>query len=264
LIESNITAWRRAVCGDLTSAFNFATPNEDPVELPDTSAYEPPSHDRHADYVPVPPTNQSLPSQERGVRRARALPYNLQADGTAQVADQTFRIDFENRGDAGACFQVRSDSATDGPWTYTVEAHKSLSNSWQLAQTQGKYDLSVFGPNGFFRRFRGTAARTSTVDLDMDVSYDVGDNVLVVRITNQALGSSQVRVKSAYDDRSVVDQLPGGRALELRWPLKSSFGWYDLTITADADPDFLRRLAGHLENGQDSVSDPAFGQPGSS
>jgi len=36
LIETNITAWRRAVCGDLTSAFDFATPNAARVALPDT------------------------------------------------------------------------------------------------------------------------------------------------------------------------------------------------------------------------------------
>jgi phospholipase C len=57
----------------------------------------------------------------------------------------------------------------------------------------------------------------------------------------------------------MVDVLPRGRAIEKRWPLKSSFGWYDLSVTTDADPSFLQRLAGHLENGRDSVSDPAFG-----
>ena len=39
----------------------------------------------------------------------------------------------------------------------------------------------------------------------------------------------------------------------------ATFGWYDLTIATDADSTFLRRIAGHLENGEDSVSDPAFG-----
>jgi phospholipase C len=33
----------------------------------------------------------------------------------------------------------------------------------------------------------------------------------------------------------------------------------DLSVVTDADPGFLRRLAGHLESGRDSVSDPAFG-----
>jgi len=36
-------------------------------------------------------------------------------------------------------------------------------------------------------------------------------------------------------------------ALEKRISLKSSFGWYDVTVRADADPDFLRRSAGHLD-----------------
>ncbi|WP_082119644.1 phospholipase domain-containing protein [Saccharothrix sp. ST-888] len=34
-------------------------------------------------------------------------------------------------------------------------------------------------------------------------------------------------------------------------------GWYDLTVTADSSDGFLRRLAGHLENGSDSITDPA-------
>jgi phospholipase C len=54
LIESNITAWRRTVCGDLTSAFDFERPNHRLVKLPDTAAYEPPDRDRHPDYVPTP------------------------------------------------------------------------------------------------------------------------------------------------------------------------------------------------------------------
>jgi phospholipase C len=41
LIESNITAWRRTVCGDLSSAFDFASPNAAHVQFPDTSAYLP-------------------------------------------------------------------------------------------------------------------------------------------------------------------------------------------------------------------------------
>ena len=36
-------------------------------------------------------------------------------------------------------------------------------------------------------------------------------------------------------------------------------GWYDLTITVDADPQFAYQLAGHLENGDDSISDPLMG-----
>jgi phospholipase C len=257
LIESNITAWRRVVCGDLTSAFNFSNPHAAAVLLPDTSAYMPENHERHPDFVPDTPTHQSLPAQESGVRPARALPYELRVDGTADVERKMLRIEFHNTGKAGACFQVRSAAVDEGPWTYTVEAGKHLSNTWR--GRNGKYDLSVFGPNGFFRQFRGTLTRETQIDLDIDVHYDVDDSALILRITNQAHTRRRVQIANAYRDELIRDELPRGRALEKRFSLKSSFGWYDLTITCDADSRFLWRFAGHLESGHDSASDPAIG-----
>jgi phospholipase C len=35
-------------------------------------------------------------------------------------------------------------------------------------------------------------------------------------------------------------------------------GWYDLAVTVEGS-DFEYRLAGHLENGEDSISDPLMG-----
>ena len=43
------------------------------------------------------------------------------------------------------------------------------------------------------------------------------------------------------------------------WLLTATGGWYDLTITVENDPHFEYRLAGHLENGEDSISDSAMG-----
>jgi phospholipase C len=246
------------VCGDLTSAFNFRNSDAEQVALPRTSSYEPADRERHADYVPTPPSVQSVPRQERGVRRARALPYEVRVEGTPHTASGAFRIDFRNTGKAGVCLQVRSDNSADGPWAYTVEPDKALANSWNLAANHGRYDFSVFGPNGFLRRFRGRVARDAA-DLDVDVRYDVDDYALIIRVSNQSRAACRVTLASAYDRKSLVDVLPRGRALEKRWPLKSSFGWYDLEITTDADRNFLRRVAGHLENGRDSVSDPALG-----
>jgi phospholipase C len=255
LIERNITAWRRAICGDLTSAFNFATPHSHAVRLPDTSAYLPANHEKHPDFVPDTPTQQALPVQEHGLRPARALPYELRVDGTADLARKRVRIDFHNTGEVGACFQVRS-SADEGPWTFTVEAGKSLTNSWQRA---GRYDLSVFGPNGFFRQFRGNVGQDAKVDLDIHVHYDVDDYALILRIRNEAHSRCRLRITNAYRDDVIADELPRGRALEKRFSLKKSFGWYDLTVTADADSHFAWRMAGHLENGHDSASDPQLG-----
>jgi phospholipase C len=39
---------------------------------------------------------------------------------------------------------------------------------------------------------------------------------------------------------------------------RRSNGWYDLAVTSDHDHAFLRRLAGHVETGRPSTSDPAI------
>jgi phospholipase C len=79
--------------------------------LPPTVA--PPASDvttgtRYDNYHPVPPAKQVMPVQEQGVRPARPLPYNLQVDGSADLAHKKFGIRFVNPGQAGVCFHVRS------------------------------------------------------------------------------------------------------------------------------------------------------------
>jgi phospholipase C len=91
LVESNITPWRRAVVGDLTTAFDFESPNRRRVDLPDTDAFKPTDLTRQPDEVPVPPTDQDVPGQERGVRPARAIPLHA-VRGRARV-----RIDVHHR-----------------------------------------------------------------------------------------------------------------------------------------------------------------------
>jgi phospholipase C len=43
----------------------------------------------------------------------------------------------------------------------------------------------------------------------------------------------------------------------LDWLLKASGGWYDLAVTVPGLNGFERRLAGHIETGRPSISDPA-------
>src|SRR5439155_23833591 len=90
--EPNISPWRRAVCGDLTSAFDFSTANTTPAPLPDTSGYQPPDHNRHPDYVPTPPANPAMPKQESGARRTRPLAYVPAVD--AAVAGNLVKLTF--------------------------------------------------------------------------------------------------------------------------------------------------------------------------
>jgi phospholipase C len=52
--------------------------------------------------------------------------------------------------------------------------------------------------------------------------------------------------------------LPPARELRKDLRVKATGGWYDLSIEADG---YLRRVAGRLEMGVDSISDPAMGGP---
>jgi phospholipase C len=51
--------------------------------------------------------------------------------------------------------------------------------------------------------------------------------------------------------------LAAGASLVDTWAVKDSAGWYDLNVTAAASETFLRRLAGRVETGLPSTSDPA-------
>lgn len=125
LVETNITPWRRAVAGDLTSAFDFHSPNSlNEIHLPGTDGDKPLSCSFYPDFNVVPPANQTMPKQEPGVRPARALPYTLNAHGMLQLSDGSFLIDFANTGKATAVFQVRSGSDAHIPRTFTVEPGK--------------------------------------------------------------------------------------------------------------------------------------------
>ena len=50
-----------------------------------------------------------------------------------------------------------------------------------------------------------------------------------------------------------------GGAKALQFPVERTRGWYDLAVSVQGDPQFEYRYAGHLENGEASISDPGMG-----
>jgi phospholipase C len=263
LRESNITPWRRAVAGDLTSAFNFAAPDDAGVVMPSTAAYRPADRANHPDYSPSPPAAQALPPQEPGVRPARALPYALDASGEIDFARAALNIRFRNTGKVAAVFQVRTVRSTAGPWTYTVDSDAELSDAWASPAIDPQaYELSVYGPNGFLRTFKGSMSGNTPANLDIGSTCDIERCGIALRIRNQAAAPCVVRVANSYLKATTAHALRPNDTLEKYWPLDSSFGWYDLAVSVDSNPLFERRLAGHVETGKDSMSDPAIGAPG--
>ncbi|MGY6026936.1 phosphocholine-specific phospholipase C [Streptomyces spinosirectus] len=251
--EPNISPWRRAVCGDLTAAFDFSRTDPRPVALPDTDGYRPPDKNRHPDYVPTPPAQGVLPRQERGLRPTRPLKYAPYVDGSADTAGGKFTLTFASGAKAGAAFLVTSGNRTDGPWTYTTEAGRTVSDTWNSAYSNGSYDLAVHGPNGFLRVFKGPN-RTAGPEV---TARHCGGNIELT-LTNKGSGTVRLKLAGGYGVKPQTLSVRAGATVKHTVDLAASKRWYDLTVTSGADQSFLRRFAGHVENGSSGVSDPAI------
>ncbi|MFF4905603.1 phosphocholine-specific phospholipase C [Streptomyces sp. NPDC001260] len=251
--EPNISPWRRAICGDLTSAFDFSHKDVEPVALPATDGYLPPDHNRHPDYVPTPPANGSLPKQEPGLRPARPLKYAPYVDGSVDTAAGKFTLTFASGAKAGAAFLVTSANRTDGPWSYTTEAGRTVADTWNSAYSGGSYDLTVHGPNGFLRAFKGV---NKTAGPEVTARHR-GDDIELT-LTNKGSGTVRLKLSGGYGCRTRFLTVRPGATVKHTVDLAASRRWYDLTVTSEADPAFLRRFAGHVENGRPGVSDPGL------
>lgn len=253
--EPHVSPWRRAICGDLTSAFDFRLRHDAPASLPDTRAYAPKDRLRHPSYVPKPPAHPSLPKQERGSRPARPLPYAPVVDAT--VAPRTGRVTLEFSGGpkAGVCFTVTSANRTDGPWTYTTAAGAQLSDTWNTAYSHGSYDLSVHGPNGFLRAFKGSGTAAGP---EVTARHDARGGGIELTFTNHGEADCHLTVTNAYGGHGETIRVRAGKRVVRELDLRHTKRWYDLSVVSDTDSAFLRRFAGHVETGETGVSDPAI------
>ena len=95
------------------------------------------------------------------------MPYEVHVLGEADFGEGAVRMHLGNSGKAAAVFQVRSANDTNGPWTYTVRRR----DLGIRADGQTAYDLSVYGPNGFFRSFKGSISGRDKVNLTVRASY---------------------------------------------------------------------------------------------
>ncbi|GAA2635370.1 phosphocholine-specific phospholipase C [Streptomyces axinellae] len=252
--EPNISPWRRALCGDLTSAFDFGLKDTDPASLPDTDAYEPPDKERHDSYVPKPPANPVLPKQESGSRPTRPLRYAPLVDGTVDAGAGKFTLTFSGGPSAGAFFLVSSANRGDGPWTYSTEAGKKLSDTWNTAYSDGHYDLTAHGPNGFLRTFkgRGKAAGPEVTARHLKAGGDIE-----LTMTNAGTSDCRLTVTNAYGGAKETYTVRACARVVRKLNLRAGKHWYDLSVTSDSDDAWSRRLAGHVETGAPGVSDPA-------
>ncbi len=182
--ETNISTWRRTVCGDLTSAFRPFQGAPAAVPFPSRDSFFEQVH--AAQFMRMPSGYRKLaaqdaaqfetdrftvpwmPRQESGVRPSAALPYELAATGAISADGKQFEIALAagilifGKAAAGAPFHVYTPGNFRGEAkrrtrAYAVAAGHRLTDSWELEGFEnGTYHLRVCGPNGFLREFAGS------------------------------------------------------------------------------------------------------------
>jgi phospholipase C len=261
IVIDSISPWRRAVCGDLTAAFDFASPNlTAAAPLPDVSDYAAIEAAQRALPPPTPPASPAPLFQETGTRPSRALPYELHTSARVAAAGSLTLL-FSNSGAKGAVLHVYDVLHLDRiPRRYTVEAGKLLTDTWNTGQSdQGAYDLWVYGPNGFVRHFQGNTVQqaAATFKPEIQICYEPTAGQIWLKVHNTGGGEGSVSVTAnAYLAAGSWSLHVGARSIgTLNWDLSSTGNWYDFTVSTALSQ---RRYAGRMETGADGISDPAM------
>jgi len=206
--------------------------------------------------------DQKLPVPEAGVRKARPLPY--QPDASAAKEQLTLRVSMNNTGAASAHFTLYPGSSVlpyplqTGPLypylsTLTAPRHFDVLGSEDVTVPLGPggYGLTLIGPNGFRREFSGGIADVA----GLTTTIDPGQRTLALKLTNGGLTDlTYAIVANAYGAGERRISVPAGGTRTTTWDTTTVNGWYDVTVTVPGMAKFSRRLAGHIENGEESIS----------
>jgi len=282
--ETNVSPWRRAISGNLTSCFRAHDAKEAKLSYLDRDKFvigireakdkEVPSNYVNLNAAQIADVTNNLHGskftshQEPGVKPSCALPYELYAEGGLS-ADRTR---FELRMTAGT--EVHGTQSIGSPFnvyvrnvggagmavaTYTVKPGDTLSETFPMAMfTGGKYELDVHGPNGFYRSFAGDAQGH---DVQVKTAYEKKGSRLSgnVEVVVRNPGDKQVTVAvrdNAYKAVTVNKTVAAGQEGTVVLPLGKSHGWYDFTVQSEGA---VVRSAGRVETGSSSFSDPFMG-----
>ncbi|HEY3403680.1 MAG TPA: phospholipase C, phosphocholine-specific [Ohtaekwangia sp.] len=283
--ESNISEWRRTVCGDLTSSFKPY--NGEKIPLPEFLTRDEFVEGIHkaqfkklpADFHPLStaevekvnqtPASSVLPRQEKGTRTSRALPYELHANGKLTTGHKV-EISFEARNKvfggtaAGSPFHVYCHGNEFTNRTYAVTPGDALLDTWEQTEfVSGNYHLAVYGPNGFFREFKGSVNDPLievVCDYETDAKKKLTGNV-VFTLSNKSSQAIIVNVEdNAYKQSAQNKKVAANEKATIRLALDKSFGWYDSSVRIQGNSVFEYRFAGRVETGQEGKTDPAMAE----
>jgi phospholipase C len=282
--EPNITQWRRTVCGDLTSAFRPY--NGEPLDKPEFIQKVPfLEHINQGQFKQLPDNFKKLtaaeiaqinadpsqsaifPKQEKGIRPACALPYELLVDGAYNATTNRYAIRFTaakstfGAASLGAPFYVYAmrsyKSEVMRSWNYAVAAGDSLNDEWDAAAFEGgRYHLRVYGPNGFYREFKGDATNPA---LSISLTYEQAGNVVLNLVNSDTVPRTVTITDLSYKQGYISKILPPGNTVHVAFDLNNSHHWYDLEVKVDGFTGYAERFAGRVETGSTGKTDPLMG-----
>ncbi|TCD03455.1 phosphocholine-specific phospholipase C [Pedobacter psychroterrae] len=291
---NNISDWRRTICGDLTSAFSpynekelekipFLDRNKNVETIYNAKFKEEPSGFKklsEAEIARISEKPSILALQEKGTRKACALPYELYVDGRLSADGKSFEVEFAagnvvfDELAAGAPFSVYApvkysdkDSKDEicRNWSFAVKAGDKFSYSWPLDAFENElYHLRVHGPNGFYREFVGDVKSAGQL---VSVAYEsnrlnkakLSGNLRINLTNNDPKPQTFVLTDKSYKMAEVKKTVAAKSKDSVVLDLSKSHHWYDIKVQVQGNPDTIREYAGHVETGAASVTDPAMG-----
>jgi len=250
----NITAWRRSVAGDLTSAFDFGSPDFSVPSLPDTVPLITQSDAEKSFPAVAAPAEgkQAMPAQESGTRPHRPSQLMPHADVTVNRSANTVTATMSNTGQVGASLFVFPDkylTASATPFTVVNGTNKTY--TWTATQkNKFGYAFSIYGPDGFVRSFAGAivAAATTTGQIPRVTATPVTGTAPGLQLTLANDGTTAVTYTLTVNDYAGTTQtvtVGANGVTNVTWPADAN-GYYDVIITANTTDGFTRRYAGRI------------------
>lgn len=281
LVEDNISTWRRAITGNLVSAFRpFQKAKDNLPEFVDRNQQI--FQINNAKDKPIPNNFQKLtdqaivaiqkgqgkhllPTQEKGTKSSNALAYELYIQEKLDKQHLTLQLEasaalFQDKA-LGAAFNVyaydhKSEKAN---WSFATSAGKSITYDWSLAEfRQDTYHLAVHGPNGYYRQYIGDSNFSG---IHIEQRYIAHTDDIILNIQNNTQQVALLQLVNHYDKGKKSSlKIAASKTHQVKVSTKSSHRWYDIEILLQTAPStYHRRYAGRIENGKDGISDPLMG-----
>ncbi|MFI2744296.1 phosphocholine-specific phospholipase C [Zhouia sp. PK063] len=278
--SENISSWRRAVCGDLTSVFrtyegeSYKMPSalkrdevvkgiqdakNKPKQVTPTALNKMQILDVNTNY-----NSNVLPTQEKGISNACTLPYRLHVNGFFDKEKQAFTLllqanksNFGEETAAGAPFNAYTTAnfniEAGKIKSYAVLAGDKITDDWLLSDfEEKKYDIIVQGPNGFYRQFIGDKNVTDLILNTKYLTYGILhkrlNGHLEFQIKNDSRKTRTFILNNKYLATTKKIVVKPNSEYNVVLDTKSNNNWYDVTFELENE-NWYQHFAGHIETG---------------